>query len=214
MGLARVYKIRDLLVLEVLQFFSLLLTVLELNYRLDVLAVLRLLDFLFKLLVQLLELYLLQVLFPNACLLLSMLLHDSLCYLFALLRAEVRLGVEVLGIVIVHLLHLLPLLHLHLDVLLVLEILQPPQLLLYLECLLLGGYLILKLLPLHFLLHSQVLQLVVHSLFGVRLRQLVVVVVFITLCLVVVVNRVGTLRAKESRDFLVIVRVHFLYSGI
>ena len=179
--------------MEVLQFFSLLLTVLELNYRLDVLAVLRLLDLLFKLLVQLLELYLLQVLFPNAGLLLSMLLHDSLCYLFALLRAEVCLGVEVLGIVIVHLLHLLPLLHLHLDVLLVLEILQPPQLLLYLECLLLGGYLILKLLPLHFLLHSQVLQLVLHSLFGVRLRQLVVVVVFITLCLVVVVHRVGAL---------------------
>jgi len=54
----------------------------------------------------------------------------------------------------------------------------------------------------------------VHSLFGVRLRQLMVVVVFITLCLVVVVHRVGALRAKKSRDFLVIVRVHFLNCGI
>jgi hypothetical protein len=158
----------DLLVLEVFQLFGIFFAVLILNNCLNVLAILGLLDFLLEFLVQMLKLNLLQILLPNACLLLSMLLGYGLSYLLRFLRPIVSLGVEILGISFFHLFLLHSLLHLHLDILLVFKVLQPPHLLLDLEGLFLRGYLRLKLLFLNLFLQTKLLKLIVDSLFRIR----------------------------------------------
>jgi hypothetical protein len=80
----------------------------------------------------------------------------------------VSLGVEILGISFFHLFLLHSLLHLHLDILLVFKVLQPPHLLLDLEGLFLRGYLRLKLLFLNLFLQTKLLKLIVDSLFRIR----------------------------------------------
>jgi len=160
-----------LLVLEVFQLFGLFFAVLILNNRLNVLAILGLLDLLLQFLVQMLKLNLLQILLPNASLLLCMLLGYGLSYLLRLLRPIVSLGVEIFDVSLINLFLLHSLLHLHLHVLLVFKVLQPLQLLLDLEGLFLCGYLRLKLLLLNFFLQTKLLKLIVDSFFRIRFCQ-------------------------------------------
>ena len=127
-----------LLILDLLQAFGLLLTGLVLDDGLEVLVVLCLLDVLPKLLVHPGELHLLKVGVADRQFLVLVLLHDVESYFLVLLRAEVSLGVVCLGLLHLSLLHFVSLLHLHLDVLLVLKVLEFLELLLNLECLFLG----------------------------------------------------------------------------
>lgn len=96
-----------------------------------------------------------------------MLLNDALRDFFALLRAKVSLCIEKLGVSILNLSVLLSFFHLHLNVLLVLQVLKLLHLLLDLERLFLGGDLVLELFFLDFFLQAKVLQLVVYTFFGV-----------------------------------------------
>jgi len=127
-----------LLILDLLQAFGLLLTGLVLDDGLEVLVVLCLLDVLPKFLVHPGELHLLKIGVTDRHLLVLILLHDVESYLLVLLRAEVSFGVVRLGLLHFSLLHFVSLLHLHLDVLLVLKVLEFLELLLNLECLFLG----------------------------------------------------------------------------
>lgn len=122
-----------------------------------------------------------------------MLLNNTLGDLFALLGAKVSFSIEELRIPLLHLFHLLSIFHLHLHVLLVLQVLQLPHMLLDLERLFFRGDLVLELLFLDLFLHAKVLQLVLDTLLCVRLRQLMVLMELLSLDFVVVVDCVWSL---------------------
>ena len=122
-----------------------------------------------------------------------MLLNNTLGDLFALLGAKVSFSIEELRIPLLHLFHLLSIFHLHLHVLLVLQVLQLPHMLLDLERLFFRGDLVLELLFLDLFLHAKVLQLVLDTLLCVRLRQLMVLMELLSFDFVVVVDCVCSL---------------------
>jgi hypothetical protein len=121
------------------------------------------------------------------------LLHYVLSDFFGLLWAEVRPGIVSLRFKLIKLLLFVVLLHLHLDELLVFEVLQPFQLLLDLEGLLLRGDLVLELLLLDLFLSAELLKLFLNALLSIGFSQLVVLMELFTLYFVVVVDCVGSL---------------------
>lgn len=133
-----------------------------------------------------------------------MLLNDALRDFFALLWSKVSLGIKELGVPLLYLFDLLSFFHLHLHVLLVLQVLKLFHLLLDLKGLFLGSDLILELFLLDLLFHAKVLQLVLYTFLSVRLGQLVVLMEFFSLYFVMVVDCVRSLGAKEGWDLLIV----------
>jgi len=129
-----------------LQTLGLLLTVLEFNNCLKILAVLGLLDILLQLLVHLGELHLLKISISDCQFLLLVLLHKIYGDFLIFFWAKMSLGIKCLRLLHLRFFRFFSVVHLHLDILLILHVLQFPKLLLDLEGFFLALNLILELL--------------------------------------------------------------------
>lgn len=99
-----------------------------------------------------------------------------------------------------------PVIHLLLHDWLVFDILQPLKVLQYLEVIFFGLNLVKEELLFDLALLSEIIQLILESLLGIRFCKLWVFMVVLPFKFEVVVVGVGTFRTKESGDALVIVK--------